>query len=107
MSLCDRCYAPGHCCKDFALNESTVWTDQDHNAFVKEHELPFRVSRIVSEHTDDAGRPYAEVRYSCPALLPTGRCGIYDTRPLACRLYQPLDDGLCVHFGGAETGERT
>jgi Fe-S-cluster containining protein len=41
--------------------------------------------------------------FDCPKLDDaTGRCTIYDTRPQLCRNYAPLEDGLCVHFGGLE-----
>lgn len=44
-------------------------------------------------------------RFSCRALQPNGRCGRYETRPDLCRRFEPLQDGLCVHFGGTEAGD--
>jgi Fe-S-cluster containining protein len=38
--------------------------------------------------------------YSCPKLLPSGRCGIYENRPEPCVAYEPGEDPMCVHYEG-------
>lgn len=78
---------------------------------MEEMGLPFvPVERRSTHYVDDPGsdqhgREYAVWVWGCPKLLPNGRCGDYENRPGLCRSYQPLDDGLCVHFGGAEAGD--
>lgn len=111
MSLCDKCFDPGRCCKLMNLSQKsgdalTVWTDIDIPAQAIEHGLPFEPVAKLGEWTDEkTGRPYAEFHWRCTKLLPNGRCGIYEDRPNLCRSFEPLTDQLCVHWNGAETGE--
>lgn len=62
-----------------------------------EMNLPFQPTEIHGLFTDeDSGRRYVTYAYSCPELLPNGRCGIYENRPNVCRDYKPGTDALCV-----------
>lgn len=101
MSLCDRCYAPGQCCKSLAVSgggwaQQTRATYLDALAFVRRHDLPFNPT--VPEATEPGHWFW---RFSCPKLGDDGRCTIYDTRPQICRSFQPQSDELCVHFRGS------
>lgn len=116
MSLCNKCYAPGSCCKKIGLlrrsddggtEYRTHWADGGLDGVTKQVQdsgLPFvAVKQTSGLYTDDeTGRPYATYEFSCPKLGDNGRCTIYRNRPEICRIYEPLSDGLCVHFGGAE-----
>lgn len=110
-SLCDRCFAPGQCCKALALFsmkdvELTVWDDDPKLPEQPGTQPPFtRTTRTGGPWKDDAGREYSTWFWSCSALLPSGRCGIYETRPDLCRRFEPASSPLCVHYQGAETGE--
>lgn len=68
---------------------------------------PFVTLEKVDTWTDDeSGRTYSSHVWGCNALDPaTGRCTIYERRPDVCREFEPASDRLCVHYGGAETGE--
>lgn len=112
MSLCDRCYAPGQCCKHFSLygpgGKMTFWlegggTVSEH---LERHELPF-APVLEGEYEDDHGRRYGSYHFECPKLTPEGRCSIYEDRPRLCRAFEPAGGSkLCVHSGGAEgTGD--
>ncbi len=110
-SLCDICPKPGNCCKKLTLSTGpgeyiTFWKDDGFaaaEARMEEWKLPFVPIEINHTFTDDqTGSEYVDYYYSCPKLLPNGRCGIYDDRPALCRSYQPGADGLCVfHANGA------
>lgn len=117
-SLCDKCFAPGQCCRQIVLFnsegiESSFWFDDGLHSVLKDmerRELPFvprsvRWQAKVDQPDDpDHGRPYAGIVFSCPSLLPNGRCGIYDERPNICRNFEPASTELCVHWRGAEAG---
>lgn len=111
MSLCDQCFAPGACCRRLHLRRTnddalTLWDDEPTGEQLERHGLPtFVASELIGSWKDEAsGRPYSEWMFSCSALLPSGRCGIYEQRPDLCRNFEPASDSLCVHFGGAEAG---
>jgi Fe-S-cluster containining protein len=113
-SLCDRCYAPGQCCKGFTLftpegEERTFWVEGDDTVedYLGEHELPF-TPELLEEFADpETGRKYGSYRFSCAKLDGDGRCSIYDDRPEICRNFEPAGGSLlCVHSFGAEgTGD--
>jgi len=106
MSLCDRCYAPGACCKGFQLYENgdqvTLPPDDTDGpkAMLERRGLPFEV---MSRYAYRDGFAFL---YSCPKLGPDGRCTIYKDRPLMCQRFEPESSPLCIHFQGAEgTGD--
>lgn len=118
-SLCDKCFAPGACCKRLSLSylgedeeyhQITFWDDEGEEAirkYMKKKNYSFVINEKVGTWVDEeSGRTYSAYNYNCTALLPNGRCGRYKTRPKLCRAYEAASDGLCVHFGGAETGEQ-
>lgn len=112
MSLCDKCYAPGACCKRFKLSCAsgqpvTFWTDEPIEDQLRAKGLPFEPVEQLGEWTDpDSGRMYAAFEYNCPLLRLDGRCGDYENRPNLCRQFEPGSDTLCVHYMGAEgTGD--
>jgi Fe-S-cluster containining protein len=122
-SLCDRCFAPGHCCKGLVLSHAiskdavVFWDDRPDSIqeFLDEKNFPFIVTEKVETYTatnksgsaEDVGRTYSAYRYGCKNLLPSGRCGDYENRPDLCRSFEPASDGLCVHYQGAEAGDPT
>lgn len=67
--------------------------------------LPFDPLSPGMLHRSPEGDPVLIWMFACRALTPTGRCGIYETRPAVCRTYEPASDGLCVHHGGSEAGD--
>ncbi len=117
MSLCDRCYAPGACCRDLYLN-AHIETGADPDEVMRNlrdsegRPYPFRV---VSERHgpllyDQPGYEAGRYRWGCDKLSADGRCSIYATRPDTCRLYEPRADALCVHFhleAGDYTGDES
>jgi Fe-S-cluster containining protein len=111
MSLCDRCFSPGACCKDIPLitpglaKLDTVEEANDFISTIREAEwgdpttapeMPFK-----AKFKDENG----VWRWSCPALQRDGRCGIYESRPHVCRKFEPASDAICVHYQGAESGD--
>lgn len=72
----------------------------------KERELAERISH---EHVDQIPilatvTIYDEKRECCPFLHPSGRCSIYDERPLMCRVWGVAEGLTCPH--GCEPEER-
>lgn len=53
------------------------------------HGLPF-----VPAHQDESGMWW----YSCTQLGRDGRCRSYEDRPQLCRVFEPGEDPLCVHY---------
>lgn len=101
---CDRCAAPGHCCKAFPLTVQipigstpaqveTIMNERSHQP------LPFKPLRRAPKGTwhrkPDEGHEYW--LFNCPKLLPDGRCGAYEERPETCRIYEPGNDEMCFH----------
>lgn len=91
--------SPGACCKRLTLSGGPR-TSLDENigspmSFERaEHiamtlSIPFRPS---SQRLDGTWE------WTCDALTTSGRCGIYDDRPLLCRMFTPGSDPLCVHY---------
>lgn len=109
MALCDQCYAPGICCKNFGLfdggNELSFWLRG--NGTVKQHlaenKLPFIPSFEQAFVDGESNRKYGNYSFSCSKLTPEGRCSIHQDRPQLCRDLEPAGGSpLCVHSGGAE-----
>ena len=116
MSLCDKCYDPGRCCKHLGFytesgGEITFWSDEPLDTQLRdrleEEDViqPFVLKDKKATYKDENGREYFVGIYSCTQLLPNGRCGAYENRPILCRTFIEGDDPLCVHFRGAEGGE--
>ena len=116
MSLCDGCYSPGACCKRLRLYREedgqtgylTFWDDTPVQEQTKDwDDFPFvPLDRVRTDTDAESGRTYSTWEFSCPKLLPSGRCGDYENRPALCRRYEPGSDPLCVHYQGAEgTGD--
>ena len=117
MSLCDRCFAPGQCCRDLTLHRFsghvvTTWADADPADQLADMIGPHWFVPIetaaewtVPEGDEDAGRTYRSHRWGCRALGPDGRCTVYSERPELCRTFEAGSDPLCVHWRGAEGGE--
>lgn len=115
MSLCDKCFDPGRCCKRlmfFAGGEHvTFWLDEPILPQMTMHTddagrvNPFKVQEITDRYKDEDGREYGTIVFECTKLLPDGRCGIYEDRPWLCRVFPEGEDRLCVHYNGAEGGE--
>lgn len=104
MSICDKCYSPGRCCKSFVLfgaddKRATLWVDEDYNEQLKERGLPFRFLEVDQVfEAEDAGRQYCSFVATCPLLGPDGRCTDYEARPKLCKIYEPQSSPLCIHF---------
>jgi hypothetical protein len=108
VSACDRCYAPGACCKRFSLgSDRNGWSNWvgDGQKVLIDNDLPFVIVDSYGPFTDSDGCEYEVNFYGCPKLGADGRCTIYDSRPKLCRDFTPLSTGLCVHFGGSESGD--
>lgn len=119
-SLCDRCFAPGQCCRHLHLSMAggrnlTTWVgDGESERQMADMGLPFVALDVLQGpwiHTAPGdphdGREYVRHVWGCPKLDGAGRCTIYDDRPDLCRRFEPGSDRLCVHFGGAEAGDPT
>jgi len=111
VSLCDKCYAPGTCCRELTLTVN-FWAEEEvTNQLLRERisnhpgnkNVPFEpVRQSVRVEHDKNGRAYGPWVWRCPKLLKNGRCGDYDNRPDVCRIFEPGENRLCVHFQGAE-----
>ncbi len=113
-SLCDRCWAPGACCRNMMLyhvdgvdlfqrpgeDAATLLPSR-----LAEARLPFDPLAPGMLHRSPDGEPVLIWMFACRELGPDGRCGIYASRPAICRTYEPASDGLCVHHGGSEAGD--
>lgn len=107
VSLCETCSSPGHCCKDFALNngewndfDADKWQDEG-KAFVMRHDLPFLPLRVAGPDENSGNVPRdgrVFLRFTCPLLTPEGRCGDYENRPRLCRVFEAASDRLCVMY---------
>lgn len=71
-------------------------TYTDALTFARNNGLPF-----VPSTPEPGARGAWAWRFSCPKLGADGRCTIYDDRPDLCRTYEPMSDGLCVHYQGS------
>ena len=116
MSLCDRCFAPGQCCKRITLLSAddtplSTWVGEGEAAkqMVKVG-LPFEplehgpIFKTADDDPDDPAREFTVWSWRCPRLQPDGRCGDYENRPDLCRRFEPASNLLCVHWSG-EAGD--
>lgn len=105
MILCDRCNAPGACCRGFTIYQLVPRVPAD----VYEECVVRAVERLRTDFGIDYFVPSKRVippelgavgdvaiaEWSCTRLGPDGRCTRYEDRPQVCRSYQPMDDALC------------
>ena len=107
MTMCDKCFMPGLCCKDFVLSirppDHIIPCKEAINSWLKEilpemigYTVPFTFSRIDAQ---------GWLRYECPALTKAGRCSIYERRPQCCVDYPPGGVPSCCHYGTREAGD--
>lgn len=104
---CDRCVAPGTCCKSFPISSMGVplgTTPQRLQEMLNERNLPFNPQRrdkiwASSASANGTGHQWNEEwHYTCPKLGEGGRCTIYEERPSICRVYEAGVDIMCVHM---------
>lgn len=113
MSLCDTCAEPGRCCKSLQLGGRdpkvgiSTWAGPgEAEKQMAAFGLPFVAIEgrtegpWTVEHPDspNCGRAYVQHVWSCPRLLPSGRCGAYEDRPTICRDFKAGSDPLCVYY---------
>lgn len=109
MSACDSCRDPGHCCRSFHVPRHFKLEDTRKEVLAMMRagldgfgrnceQVPFiPLTRRHFYGVEGATEPYSVTwTFSCPKLGEDGRCSIYETRPGACRRYEPKSDGLCV-----------
>lgn len=102
--LCDVCSNPGACCDNFHLT-ITFWADEGDEGVLAERDrrqLPFVLATgpvaAVYQSEEHNGRSYVTRTWRCPAVSPSGRCTIYQSRPQPCMLYEAASDGLCAMY---------
>lgn len=100
--FCSICPDPGHCCRQFVLQQ-IYWKDEGLDGAQKRLEMygvPFLVTGWGPQTwTDKAGREYAFITATCPKVTEEGLCSIYETRPETCRNFAAGSDRLCVFVG--------
>lgn len=69
--------------------------------------LPFvPLRRMWYEAPNGAHKPKDCVwLFRCPKLGEDGRCTVYEHRPEVCRVYEPGEDVMCVHYTGPWRGK--
>ena len=104
MHLCSVCAKPGACCSNFVLSSNSFdgvfWLDEwpvEAQRMLHERGLPFVPLHVSGIMFDAAGRGYGYGRFGCDKLLPSGLCGIYDTRPYVCSSFVPASNRLCIY----------
>lgn len=111
MSACDTCLAPRRCCTGLVLGRGT-FPAAEHPLFALAEIASYMSSTLHDGIPTDMSLPWLPLwreqssdtneyvwRLWCPELTSDGRCGIYETRPYACRHYKPGTDRLCVMHG--------
>lgn len=104
VSVCDTCFDPGRCCRNFPLNvcppsehatllEAMVWAASCSYYGPAREEL-FGLPFIPHER-DVAANTF---RWHCSNLQADGRCGDYVYRPEACVRYMPGTDESCTLY---------
>ena len=108
MFKCQRC---GECCKtlpiDIGYGDITRWNKEGRKDILR------RVSFIDNYPETGYGGFYFEetllkkdrVKSPCPFFGESG-CGIYETRPMACRYYPDNHKNGCSNFGPAREWKR-
>jgi len=111
MSLCDKCYDPGRCCKrlhlTFDREKTNDWIDQQPDTKQGREALLQWMGSGAPLPFIPADKVDGTWYWTCPQVDKNGRCRIYETRPQLCRDFEPASDGLCVHYRGAEAGDST
>lgn len=59
--------------------------------------MSFAEARVIEDTTGAPLPAYDEARSCCPFLNEENRCGIYDQRPVLCRLYGAIPNLPCPH----------
>lgn len=101
---CDRCVAPGTCCKAFSLPVEVPRgsTPAEVKAALTKRSfepLPFvPLRRTTGREGYDPTSPTEYWLFGCPKLGADGRCTIYQSRPQTCQVYKPGSDPMCVHY---------
>lgn len=107
-SLCDRCHAPGACCKGFALGKgfgeagTAEEAERMLGALKTSDGRPLPFKALGRDRTEEHGEFW---RWWCPKLGSDGRCTIYNDRPHTCRSYDAGSDRLCAHFRPMDAGD--
>lgn len=102
---CNKCAAPGMCCKAFTLGlpvplgslPADVLTIMNVASAQPLPFLPLRRDGIGINENEGT----EQWLFHCPKLGDNGRCTIYETRPDTCRVFKAGEDPLCVHWYGA------
>lgn len=119
MSLCDKCYAPGQCCKNIRVyggpnGEMVFWLDEPIGPQLQKYRglpvydepnglIPFEIGKVLERWVDEkSGRPYGTISFQCPQLGDDGRCTIYESRPWLCWHFEPRGGEICVHQHATE-----
>lgn len=87
--LCEHCTAA--CCRYVAVPLDKPRTPRDYDD-VRWYLMHQNISVFIED-----GDWYIQFQTKCRNLLPDHRCGVYPTRPVICRDYQP---GECDYSGG-------
>lgn len=98
MSACDKCKAPGNCCKGFVLSTYyglTNWREEA-TADMERRGVPFFAP--IRPAPNIYGRDEIQCFFECTRLGPDGRCTSYADRPNVCKIYEPKSDRLCAEF---------
>ena len=101
VCLCEHCTAK--CCRYFALPLETPEARKDFDT-LRWFLLHQRTTIFVEKNTW-----YLLVHNECRHLQPSGRCGIYETRPNICRAYSTKNceyDDECTYDQYFETPEQ-
>lgn len=98
---CDRCIAPGTCCKAFPLSKdfATGTTPEQLVEFLAEQKYPFVPLRRYYTYI---GAWLERWLFQCTKLGADGRCTIYEDRPELCKLYEAGCDEMCIHTRGID-----
>lgn len=73
---------------------------EDHLEQLKKNGVDFVVPIEIRFYKNKNGMAFGNVLLACNHLNESGRCSIYDERPLFCREYIEKSDGLCAEFCG-------
>src|SRR5689334_12410170 len=105
---CDRCVAPGTCCKSFELSKEFAigQTPESLKKWLEENNFPFTPlirSNIYctseNSHIANSAVHWVEKwRFACTKLGEDGRCTIYEDRPDLCKKYTAGCDTMCIHM---------
>jgi hypothetical protein len=102
---CNRCIAPGTCCKSLPLSTQFPMgsTHESVQLYMTENGMPFIPLRRLcvyngSRENGTGQHWYEQWLFTCPKVTSDGRCSIYEDRPHTCIIYEPGVDAMCVHM---------